>query len=545
MLLLKRTDSRAIMPDRAHSADAGMDLYALEDVIVRPGEVIKVSTGIHIILAEGETAVFWDKSGRAAHGLTILGGLIDGPYRGELIVVVTNVNLNLLLDDINRRLNLLESGTSEEDDDCIDPRSLGQVTVPYGKAITQLVILGDVRLHEPKELSPAEYDAYAPTDRGSKGFGSTDEVGYPNGIFKGLTQPFAMNIDNKPGIPLTQAWDIADPLVKLVGGPHGGTFGPRSSKDRMWLWFDDAVCYYYNDGAFHCVTSYRSSGKQQLVPYSAPYQIYAGKFWSFDGGTYTDITSEITSRSDDTVYPMEIRTANHRYERIGDSPAYALTDNLDTFQQVDTTTALHATTAGGRTLTSVPVSNSQAFNDLVNGKTPPNVERYEAIDGPDQGKILTPGHDSYWLWTSGKDCYWFDGKGYRYVTKMYTGPNRSIPYASPYQIYQSRFWASPADDGTYLDITDSIVNTKLDSPYPQDILSEYGRFERVGFTPTYVMTLSYDTIPVISGPAKGSFLRKSEKPYRLYKGNCYRKDKQDGMDVYVLVTQNEWEKMHF
>ena len=46
MLRWMKLDPRAKAPSRAHAGDAGLDLYALEDVIIRVGEVTKVRTGI-------------------------------------------------------------------------------------------------------------------------------------------------------------------------------------------------------------------------------------------------------------------------------------------------------------------------------------------------------------------------------------------------------------------------------------------------------------------------------------------------------------------
>jgi dUTP pyrophosphatase len=132
----KKLDPRAITPIRQHSTDAGLDLFALEDVLIRPGEIKQVKTGIAIALEPNTTGLFWGKSKLASQGLAILGGCIDNGYRGELIIIIINLNGYY-------------------------------IEIPYGKAITQLIIVKtELPLLE-------ECDFSADTDRGTAGFGST------------------------------------------------------------------------------------------------------------------------------------------------------------------------------------------------------------------------------------------------------------------------------------------------------------------------------------------------------------------------------------
>lgn len=180
LLQFAKFDERAKTPTRNNPEDAGLDIYTLEEVVVRPGEVVSVRTGIHIVLAEGQTALFWDKSGRAANGLTILGGCIDGPYRGELIVVVTNVNTFGVLDEI------VEIAKNARDDPYSYyyrlERAMDEATVkiPYGKAITQMLIT-NLEFPVPSELSTEAYLSLPATSRGTNGFGSSDAKEGPAG----------------------------------------------------------------------------------------------------------------------------------------------------------------------------------------------------------------------------------------------------------------------------------------------------------------------------------------------------------------------------
>lgn len=88
----KKVHPEAKLPERAHPADAGLDLFILDDVVLEKGATIVLSTGIAMAIPEGYVGLIWDKSGLAAkHGLTCLGGVIDSGYRGEIMVTLANL----------------------------------------------------------------------------------------------------------------------------------------------------------------------------------------------------------------------------------------------------------------------------------------------------------------------------------------------------------------------------------------------------------------------------------------------------------------------
>ena len=45
-LPVRRLDPRATLPSRAYRGDAGLDLYALEEAVLDPGERASIRTGI-------------------------------------------------------------------------------------------------------------------------------------------------------------------------------------------------------------------------------------------------------------------------------------------------------------------------------------------------------------------------------------------------------------------------------------------------------------------------------------------------------------------
>jgi dUTP pyrophosphatase len=139
-LRVRRLDSAARLPVRAHDDDAGYDLHALHAARLEPGGRAKVRTGIAIELAPGHAGLVLPRSGLAArHGIALVNapGLIDAGYRGELHVLLLNTD----------RESAFE--------------------IEAGDRVAQLVV---VAVAAPEVI---EVDALAATQRGEGGFGST------------------------------------------------------------------------------------------------------------------------------------------------------------------------------------------------------------------------------------------------------------------------------------------------------------------------------------------------------------------------------------
>lgn len=89
-LPIQRLDPAAIVPTRAHSGDAGLDLHALEDARVAPGGVTTIRTGLAVGIPYGHVGLIKPRSGLAArHGIDTLAGVIDHGYTGEVQVLLT------------------------------------------------------------------------------------------------------------------------------------------------------------------------------------------------------------------------------------------------------------------------------------------------------------------------------------------------------------------------------------------------------------------------------------------------------------------------
>ena len=141
VIQLKKLKENALLPTRGSEYAAGYDLYACleEDVLIAPGQTVKIGTGLAVAVPEGFFGAVFARSGLASkEGLRPANcvGVCDSDYRGEYIIALHN-----------------DSGMTR--------------TVRHGDRIAQLVIL---------PFLPAEFeesDSLPETARGAGGFGST------------------------------------------------------------------------------------------------------------------------------------------------------------------------------------------------------------------------------------------------------------------------------------------------------------------------------------------------------------------------------------
>jgi dUTP pyrophosphatase len=94
-LKVRRLDARARLPRRAYPGDAGLDLYALEDDVLGPGERASIRTGVAVEIPDGQAGLVLPRSGLAVkHGIALVNapGLIDAGYRGEVRVLLLNTD---------------------------------------------------------------------------------------------------------------------------------------------------------------------------------------------------------------------------------------------------------------------------------------------------------------------------------------------------------------------------------------------------------------------------------------------------------------------
>jgi dUTP pyrophosphatase len=98
MLRVKLLETGARAPVVAHKGeDLGYDLFALEDFVLASRVTVRVRTGISVEARHPQTGVplgllVRDRSSMAARGIATTGGVIDAGYRGEILVLMTNLS---------------------------------------------------------------------------------------------------------------------------------------------------------------------------------------------------------------------------------------------------------------------------------------------------------------------------------------------------------------------------------------------------------------------------------------------------------------------
>lgn len=142
-LKIKKLHPDAKIPERNNNDDAGLDLYAIEDIRLDYLMPTKIRTGIAIQICHEiddfntYAGFIFDRSSMGVKGISKLAGLIDQGYSGEIIVI------------LNRQTN---SGTYH---------------IKKGDKIAQIV-------YQKVETPRIEIvDDLSDTNRGGKGFGSS------------------------------------------------------------------------------------------------------------------------------------------------------------------------------------------------------------------------------------------------------------------------------------------------------------------------------------------------------------------------------------
>jgi dUTP pyrophosphatase len=93
---VRRLDPDLPLPQTAHAGDAGVDLHAREDALLKSnGGRVLVPTGLAVAIPVGYMGIVVPRSGLALkHGISLVNtpGIIDSGYRGELKVVMINTD---------------------------------------------------------------------------------------------------------------------------------------------------------------------------------------------------------------------------------------------------------------------------------------------------------------------------------------------------------------------------------------------------------------------------------------------------------------------
>lgn len=138
ILKIKKLVKEAILPTRAYDTDAGLDLYTIQTININANTNKAVPTGIAMKIPKGYYGQIEERSGYSLDNLlTIKAGVIDSSYIGEIKIIMQNTGYE-------------------------------PVRIPAGTKVAQLVI------HKLPNIKIEEVEILENTDRGEKGFGSSD-----------------------------------------------------------------------------------------------------------------------------------------------------------------------------------------------------------------------------------------------------------------------------------------------------------------------------------------------------------------------------------
>ena len=153
----------AKMPEYAHPDDSGMDVYAVNDYVIHPGETKLIPTGIKVAVPNGYEIQIRPKSGRALKTKMRIAnsiGTVDAGFRGELQVIIENIeppikDITYDFDDNGRPIitSILRGS---------------DMTIGKGEKFAQLVLM-----EVPKAVL-FQVENLDDTERGNGGFGSTN-----------------------------------------------------------------------------------------------------------------------------------------------------------------------------------------------------------------------------------------------------------------------------------------------------------------------------------------------------------------------------------
>ncbi|MCR4442202.1 MAG: dUTP diphosphatase [Peptococcaceae bacterium] len=94
-ILLELCDPEARVPSYARPGDAGMDIYAVEDMVIEPGSTVVLRTGIKVAIPNGYEIQIRPRSGlslKTPLRLPNSPGTIDAGYRDEIGIIMQNTS---------------------------------------------------------------------------------------------------------------------------------------------------------------------------------------------------------------------------------------------------------------------------------------------------------------------------------------------------------------------------------------------------------------------------------------------------------------------
>jgi dUTP pyrophosphatase len=140
-ILVRKFDQDAPIPTQSRYGDAGYNIPIACDIILAPGDIKTVPSGLGFKIPHGFVGILRERSGTGRDGLSVKGGVIDSGYIGEIQCILQNTKI------------------------------AGEIVINKWECPVQMIIT-------PVLMMPLiVVDVLPETDRGDKGFGSTGKGG--------------------------------------------------------------------------------------------------------------------------------------------------------------------------------------------------------------------------------------------------------------------------------------------------------------------------------------------------------------------------------
>ena len=139
IIYFEKLHSDAIIPTKGTTNSVGLDIYAIDKAIILPFGRTLISTGIKVKLPHGTYGRISPRSGLSwKYGIHLMAGVVDPDYTGELKVLLCNISTEIVYIKKHDRIAQL---------------------------ICEKAVFPKIATANINEI----------TERGAKGFGSTDE----------------------------------------------------------------------------------------------------------------------------------------------------------------------------------------------------------------------------------------------------------------------------------------------------------------------------------------------------------------------------------
>lgn len=159
ILKFAKINDKAIIPTKRNE-DAGYDIYTIDkDIVLQPHQTVAFHTGLVSEFSAAWVGIVKERGSTAKYGLSIRSGVIDSGYRGEWLIMISNVSDKIIIFS----------------DDQVVSHHLGATTdkevlfYPLSKAIAQVIFL-PVPLLEVEEV---KIEDLSDSERGEGKFGSS------------------------------------------------------------------------------------------------------------------------------------------------------------------------------------------------------------------------------------------------------------------------------------------------------------------------------------------------------------------------------------